>query len=93
MRRLRKQNGLTPRRRRRFVLIRDSDHDSLINPFIAKDFDVHGPDQLWVADLTYTAIAGGFDYAAWILHAWSQRVAGCATRRRIDARLAVHALR
>ena len=27
----------------------DSDHDSPIFPFVAREFEVHGPDQLWVA--------------------------------------------
>jgi putative transposase len=71
----------------------DSDHDGPIHPFVAKDFEVHGPDQLWVADLTYFAIAAGFAYVALIMDAWSRRVVGYAIGRRIDARLAVEALR
>jgi len=93
VRRLMKANDLNPRRRRRFVRTTDSDNDSPIFPFIAKEFEVHGPDQLWVADLTYITIAGGFAYAALILDAWSRRVVGYAIGRSIDARLAVKALR
>jgi len=93
VRRLMKENDLTPRRRRRFVRTTDSDHDSPIFPLVAKGFEVHGPDQLWVADLTYITIAGGFAYAALILDAWSRRVVGYAIGRGIDARLAVKALR
>ena len=37
-----------------------------------------GPNQLWVADLTYIAIARGFVYLAVILDAWSRRVVGYA---------------
>jgi hypothetical protein len=36
------------------------------------------PNQLWVADITYIAIAVGFVYLAAILDAWSRRVAGYA---------------
>lgn len=46
VRRLIKENDLNPRRRRRFVRATDSDHDSPIFPFVAKEFEVHGPDQL-----------------------------------------------
>jgi putative transposase len=53
---------------------------------------VHGPDQLWVADITYVAIAAGFVYLAVILDAWSRRVIGYALGRRIDARLTLAAL-
>jgi transposase InsO family protein len=52
-----------------------------------------GPNQLWVADITYIAIAAGFVYLAAILDAWSRRVVGYAISRRVDARLALAALR
>ena len=52
-----------------------------------------GPNQLWVADLTYVAIAVGFVYLAVILDAWSRRVIGYAIGRSIDARLTVAARR
>ena len=52
-----------------------------------------GPNELWVADITYIAIAVGFVYLAAILDAWSRRVVGYAIGRRIDARLALSALR
>ncbi|KAA8610031.1 transposase [Salipiger aestuarii] len=93
VRRLMRENGLNPRRRRRTTRTTDSDHGGPIFPFIAKEFEVHGPDQLWVADLTYITIAGGFVYAALILDAWSRRVVGFAIGRSIDARLAAKALR
>ena len=81
------RNGLNSRRRRRFVRTADSEHDSPIFPFVAKGFEVHGPDQFWVADLTYLTITGGSAYAALILDAWSRRVVGYAIGRGIDARL------
>jgi putative transposase len=93
VRRLMKENDLNPRRRRRFVRTTDSDHDGPIFPFIARNFEIHAPDQLWVADLTYVTISGGFAYVALVLDAWSRRVVGYAIGRRIDARLAVQALR
>jgi putative transposase len=60
VRRLMREHALNQRRRRRFVRTTDSDHDGPIHPFVARQFEVHGPDQLWVADLTYVAIASGF---------------------------------
>ena len=93
VRRLMREHDLNPRRRQRFVRTTDSDHDGPIHPFVAREFEVHGPDQLWVADLTYVAIAAGFAYVALIMDAWSRRVVGYAISRRIDARLAVAALR
>ena len=52
-----------------------------------------GPNQLWVADITYVAIAVGFVYIAVILDAWSRRVVGYAISRSIDARLTIAALK
>ena len=46
---------------------------------------VDGPNQLWVADITYVAIVAGFVYVAVILDAWSRRVVGYAIGRSIDA--------
>ena len=43
--------------------------------------------------ITYIAIASGFVYLAAILDAWSRRVVGYAIGRRVDARLALAALR
>jgi putative transposase len=92
VRRLMREHDLNPRRRWRFTRTTDSDHDGPIYPFVARDFEVHGPDQLWVADLTYVAIATGFVYVAVILDAWSRRAVGYAIGRSLDARHAVAAL-
>jgi putative transposase len=48
-------------------------------------------DQLWVADLTYVAVQGGFVYLAAVLDAWSRKVVGYAISRSMDARIAVAA--
>ena len=65
----------------------------MIFPHPAKDTTLTGPNQLWVADITFIAIATGFVYLAAILDAWSRRVVGYAIGRRIDARLALAALK
>ena len=52
-----------------------------------------GANQLWVADITYVAIAVGFVYVAVILDAWSRRVVGYAISRSIDVRLTLAALK
>ena len=93
VRRLMREHDLKPRQRRRFVATTDSDHDDPVFPNLAKDMAVDGPNQLWVADITYIAIATGFVYLAAILDAWSRRVVGYAISRSIDARLAVAALK
>ena len=92
VRRLMREHGLSPKQRRRYVATTDSDHDEPIFPNVAADMAPDGPNQLWVADITYVAIATGFVYLAAILDAWSRRVVGYAISRSIDARLAIAAL-
>jgi putative transposase len=89
--RLMKENGLSVRPRRRFIATTDSDHDGPIFPNLAKSIVPTNLNQLWVADITYIAIATGFVYLAAILDAWSRRVVGYAIGKRIDARLALAA--
>jgi putative transposase len=91
--RLMREHELSVRPRRRFVATTDSDHDGPIFPNLAKDVLPEGPNELWVADITYIAIATGFVYLAAILDAWSRRVVGYAIGRRVDARLALAALK
>jgi putative transposase len=93
IKRLMREHDLHPRTPRRFVRTTGSDHDQPIFPDRTKELTVDGPNQLWVADLTYVAIAVGFVYLAVILDAWSRRVIGYAIGRSIEARLTVAALR
>ena len=93
LRRLMREHGLQPKRRRRYVVTTDSDHAGPIFPDLAKDVVPDRPNQLWVADLTYVAIPGGFVYLAAILDAWSRKVVGYAISRSMDARIAVAALK
>jgi putative transposase len=91
--RLMRLHGLCVRPRRRYVVTTDSDHDGPIFPNLAKTMAPDGPDQLWVADITYIGLTSGrFVYLAIILDAWSRRVVGYALARVIDARLTMAAL-
>ena len=92
IRRLMREHDLQPRRRRRYVATTDSDHDQPIYPNRTEGLTVDGPNQLWVADITYVAIVEGFAYVAVILDAWSRRAIGYAISRSIDVRLTLAAL-
>lgn len=92
LKRLMREHGLNARRRRRYVATTNSNHNQPIFPDRTKDLIVNGPNQLWVADLTYVAVTVGFVYVAIIMDAWSRRIVGYAMSRRIDARLTLAAL-
>jgi putative transposase len=93
IRRLMREHALNPKQRRRFIATTDSDHNYPIFPDLAKNMQLDGPNQLWVANITYVSIETGFVYLAAILDAWSRRVVGYAISRSIDARLAIAALK
>lgn len=58
-RRLMREHDLQPRRRRRHLATTDSDHVQPIYPNRTRDLTIDGPNQLWVADITYVAIVAG----------------------------------
>jgi putative transposase len=91
IRRLMREQALQPKCRRRYIATTDSNHDGLIFPDRSRGVAIDGPNQLWVADITYIAITSGFAYLA--VDAWSRRVVGYAISRSIDARLATAALK
>ena len=93
LRRLMHEHDLQPKRRRRYVVTTDSDHDGLIFPDLAKDVVPDRPNQLWAADLTCVAVPDGFVCLAAILDAWSRKVVGYAISRFMEARVAVAALK
>jgi putative transposase len=90
--RIMRERGLKADPPRRFVVTSDG---AAVAPFpnLARGFVPNGPNQLWVADLTYIRILVGFVYLAAILDAWSRRVVGYAIARQMDARLTLAALR
>src|SRR5260370_31721291 len=92
IKRLMREHDLQPRTRRRYVTTTDSDHDQPIFPNRVKDIILDGPDQLWVADITYVAITAGVLCFAVILHAPSPPRVGFAITPSLDPRLAVRAL-
>lgn len=92
IRRLMREYGLQVRPRRRFAVTTDSNHDGPIFPNLAAGLTLCGPDQLWVADITYVALPDRFAYIAIVLDAWSRMIVGYAIGRLIDKRLTLAAL-
>jgi putative transposase len=93
IRRLMREHSLQPRRRRRYIATTDGDHELPTFPNLAREMVSGGPNQLWVADITYIAITAGFVYVVVILDAGWRKVVGCAIGRSIDVRLTLVAPR
>ena len=70
----------------------DSNHPHPRYPNRIKELKVKGPDQVWVADITYIRLGRRFIYLAVILDACTRAVRGWALSRTIDQQLTVAAL-
>jgi putative transposase len=77
---------------RRFVVTTESGHALRTYPNLATGLSPRGPDQLWVADLTYIRLPTSFVYLAAILDAWSRRCIGWRLARTLETTLPLAAL-
>jgi putative transposase len=59
---------------------------------VERNFTTEGPDQLWVADITYIPTAAGFLFLAVVLDAWSRRIVGWAMATHLRTDLVLQAL-
>ena len=59
---------------------------------VQREFAAEGPDQLWVADITYVSTGSGFLYLAVVVDAWSRRVVGWSMQNHLRTDLVVQAL-
>lgn len=85
------ERGLKADPPRRFIATSDGAATAPF-PNLAREMQPSGPNELWVADLTYIRLTNGFVYMAVILDAWSRRVVGYAVSRYMDVRVTVAAL-
>ncbi|WFE68117.1 IS3 family transposase [Thiomicrospira sp. R3] len=59
---------------------------------LKRQFDVKGPNQKWVADISYIRTLEGWQYLAVFIDLYSRRVVGWAMDNRMDAQLVKRAL-
>jgi putative transposase len=59
---------------------------------VDRQFQAAGPNQLWVADITYVPTAAGFLFLAVVLDAWSRRLIGWAMETHLRTELVLAAL-
>jgi putative transposase len=92
--RLMRDHGLQSHKRRRFrVVTTDSRHDMPIAPnVLMRDFKAVGPDQKWLADMTYIPTAEGWLYAAFVLDLYSRKLVGWAMSKTMPKELTLSAL-
>lgn len=80
-------------RRRGYVVTTRRDAKQRPAPdLVNRKFTAAGPNQLWVADMTYVPTWAGFIYLATVLDVWSRRVVGWSIGERMTAELVTAAL-
>jgi putative transposase len=82
--RVMREEALLCQLQRHFAVTTQSDHGLTAYPNLLTGRDLTGPDQAWVADLTYIRLPTTFVYLACLLDAWSRRCLGWHLSRRID---------
>jgi putative transposase len=92
--RLMREAGLVGASRRRHGPVTTRrDKDARPAPdLVDRKFTAEGPNQLWVADITFVPTAAGFLYLAVVLDAWSRKIVGWAMASHLRAELVVDAL-
>ena len=88
VRRILQELGLFSRRKRRYVVTTDSNHDQPIaDNVLNREFNATAPNEKWLADITYIPTRGGWVYLAAILDVFSRRIVGWSLSERIDTSL------
>ncbi len=91
--RLMRDAGLEGVHRRRAFKTTKRDRDAAPAPdLVQRQFAPPGPDQLWVADITYLPTWSGFLYLAVVVDAWSRAVVGWSMAGHLRTELIIDAL-
>jgi putative transposase len=91
--RLMRQAGIVGVSRRKGVVTTRRNKDASPAPdLVDRNFTASGPDQLWVADITYIPTWAGFLYLAVVLDVWSRRIVGWSMSTQLHTQLVLDAL-
>lgn len=80
------------RQRYRNKNVADIDDDRIVANALKREFNVKGPNQKWVADITYIRTLEGWQYLAVFIDLYSRRVVGWAMDKHMRADLVKTAL-
>lgn len=90
--RLMRQDSLLCVRKRYRLCTTDSNHGERVYANLARDLDVSGINQFWVANITYIQLSREFVYLAVIIDVYSRRCIGWELGHHIDTQLTLGAL-
>jgi transposase InsO family protein len=78
--------------KRKKIFTTDSQHSLPIYPNLIRELVLSGPNQVWLADITYIALVSEVVYLAVLMDAFSRKVIGWALDRHMQADLPLQAL-
>jgi len=90
--RMMRSDNLLTIQNRELGQVTSRDHELQIYLNLASRMKVCGPNQLWIADITYIRLKAEFVYLAVVLDAFSRKVVGWSLARSLQARLPTSAL-
>jgi putative transposase len=94
VRRLMKQAGIQPKRRRKTIFTTDSNHAFKRYPNLVRDLTIERPDHVWVCDITYIVLSTGeIVYLAIVMDVFTRTIRGWALGTDLTHHLTVEALR
>ena len=79
-------------RRKRYGTTRRQPDARPAPDLVARNFTANGPNELWVADITYIPTWSGWLYLAVVIDAWSRRVVGWSMATHLRTQLVLDAL-
>ena len=94
IRRIQRKFGLFATQIRKWIKTTDSKHKFKKYPkLLTPALNITNVNEVWVSDITYVRVKTGFIFVAIILDLFSRKVIGWAISKRINAELAVNALK
>lgn len=88
-----KEAGLQPKRRRPSPKTSDGKGRGNYPNLLKEGAIIDRPGSVWVADITYIGLPGGFAYLACILDVYLRKIVGRAMSMKIDGKLTLEALK
>lgn len=88
-----KENNLLVRKKKRYAVTTNSKHWLKKHVNLYKDIEVMRSNEVWVSDITYIRVKGGFNYLSLITDAYSRKIVGYALSKSLDNKGSLGALR
>jgi transposase InsO family protein len=90
--RIMKEHAIVGKPPKKFVITTDSQHDLEVAPnLLDREFEVDGPNQVWVGDITYLWTYRGWSYLATVIDLFGRSVVGWEYSDHMSADLVVRA--